>query len=115
MTLTRSRARMIAGNARRPIDYNDAASDGTTDARSAILSAVATGNCYLSPGIYRVASNMTLTGTVNFAPGAVLKPASGVTVTMDCLIVAGRYQIFDLTLGGSVVNRTLPPRFNTKA
>lgn len=115
MALTKSRNRMTAGAARTPIDYNDAASDGTTDARAAILSAMGSGYCHITPGIYRIASNLTLTGVVRISPGAVLKPAAGVTVTMDCLIEAGLYQIFDHGLGGTVVSRALAPRINTKA
>lgn len=105
MALTKSRNRMIGGAARTPIDYNDAASDGITDARAAIILSMTSGYCHISPGTYRIASNVTLTGTVHFAPGAVLMPAAGVTVTIACLIIADRHQIFETGLGGGFVNR----------
>lgn len=86
-------------------DYSDSAiSDGSTDARAAILAANAEGPVYLPPGNYAVASNMTLTNNIKFEPGAKLKPASGVVVTLDGSYTAEDTQyVFDISAGGSFV------------
>jgi hypothetical protein len=83
------------------LEYNSSAGDGTTDARAAIVSAMATGSTFFAAGTYRVNSALTITGVVYMAPGAVLKPASGVTVTFSGEIVAPRTKIFDTSLNGS--------------
>jgi len=86
-------------------DYSDAAiSDGSTDARAAILAADTEGPSVLPPGNYAVASNMTLTNNIKLKPGAKLKPASGVTITIPEGYQANdRQKVFDLSAGGTVV------------
>lgn len=78
-----------------------AVGNGTTDDRAAIVSTMATGSTFFPAGTYRIASNVTIPGPVYFAPGAVLKPSSGVVVTFSGEIIAGRTKIFDTSLGGS--------------
>jgi hypothetical protein len=85
--------------------YSDATiADGTTDARAAIAAADAAGPVKLPPGTYVVASNLTLTKKITFLPGAKLKPASGVTITLDDGYVANNEQhVFDISDGGVIV------------
>jgi hypothetical protein len=93
---------------RGPYEFG-AVGDGTTNDRAA-LSALdgATNHKYASSGTFRVNSNLTLTGTWEFADGAKLKPASGVTITLACIPLA-RHQIFDLSLGGTIaIDKTGP-------
>jgi hypothetical protein len=84
-------------------DYDAAANGGSVDAVSAINSAMATGAYRFAPGVYRIASSITLTGNIIIMPGARLRPASGVTVTIAGLLMAGRHRIFDTTQGGVFV------------
>lgn len=104
MALTKSRNRMTAGAVPAVIDFNSYAGDGSTDARSALVSATAGGSCRLTAGTYRVASNVTLSGVLHIEPGAMLKPATGVTITIAGLILADRHKIFDTSLGGFIVS-----------
>jgi len=74
-----------------------AVGNGSTDDRGAISAAqtAAAGNTLLFPaGTYSIASNLTITANCEFQAGAILAPASGVTVTMTGAIVAGVYKIF---------------------
>jgi hypothetical protein len=57
---------------------------------------------YMQPGTYAVNTNTTVPVTLTFAPGAILKPASGVTVTLAQGVQAGAYQWIDMSLGGVV-------------
>lgn len=85
-----------------------AAGDGTQDDRAAIAaaaSAVSTNNGFLffPPGTYSIASNITLTCGLQFAHGAILKPANGVTITINGHVLAAQAQrIFDIGVGGIV-------------
>ena len=56
----------------------------------------------LRPGTYRLASNLTITSPVRMVKGALLKPASGVTLTINGAFAADLAQCFDLSLGGTV-------------
>ena len=103
MALTRVRNRMTAGAPTSVLDFNDAAGDGATDARAAIVAAMASGVYNFPPGTYRITANLTLTGNFSFSPGAVLRPASGVTVTIAGLLMADRHRIFDTSGGGTIV------------
>lgn len=84
--------------------------DGVTDCTSGFLSASTTaatdpsGTVYVPAGVYALASDQTIAGNLRFAPGAVLKPASGQTITITGQVHAHDYQqIFDCSLGGKVV------------
>jgi hypothetical protein len=85
------------------IDANATAGNGSDDAVSAINAAMATGSYRFPAGVYRIASSITLTGTIIIMPGARLRPASGVTVTIAGHIMAGRHRIFDTSQGGVFV------------
>lgn len=81
--------------------------DGATDARAALAladAAAVTAGCglVLEAGTYRINSNITVTSPCAFQPGAVLRPASGVVVTLTIPPQAGVHRIFDLSLGGEV-------------
>lgn len=79
--------------------------DASTDDRTAFANASASGLEIIVPaGTYRIASNVTLTGTWRFAAGAALRPASGVTITFGgaAMIYADALPIIDTSLGGGV-------------
>lgn len=76
----------------------------------------------LPAGVYAVASNLTLTKPVQFAPGAKLRPANGVTVHLAGGFYAGDFDhVFDLSAGGKVTGdkscygHTTPQQFGAKA
>jgi hypothetical protein len=81
-----------------------AVANGIANDGGAFTAADAAGPVFcIPPGIYRITSNITLSKVLVFAPGAVLLPSSGVTVTLSGEIVAGMWKIFDNGLGGSFV------------
>ncbi len=87
-------------------DYG-AVGDGTTDDAAAIVAAdaFATGEggwLFFPPGIYLIRSNITIAVPVACSPGAILKPAADTKITIQKHIEAGFYQIFDLSLGGTI-------------
>ena len=91
---------MIAGAVTSVIDLG-AVGNGTTNDRVALAAAEAAGaGIYLPPGVYRISTSITLTKVVTFAPGAILKPDNGVTITLTGEIDAGLWQIFDTSAGG---------------
>ena len=85
-------------------DYTDSTiSDGTTNARTALLAADADGPLGLPPGNYAVASSMTFTKRPKLQPGAKLIIASGANVTFSEGYDANdRQKVFDLSAGGTI-------------
>ena len=88
-----------------------ASGDGTTNDRAAILAcndAQGTGGSIVfPPGTYSVQSNLTLTRVCLFDPGAKIKPASGVTITLSGGYAAGdQQQVFDISAGGAISTTT---------
>lgn len=89
------------------------AADGVTDDRAALAAdddnaLAASLPLMLQPGIYKVSSNLTIDSPVWFAPGAILKPDDGITVTLAGGIAsAPPSQIFDCSAGGSFVVQKL--------
>ena len=90
--------------------------DGTTDDRAAFASSdtsatVSNLPLMLLPGTYRVASDLTITSPVWFITGAIIKPDSGVTVTLaGGIAVAPPSQIFDnSSAGGFVIKKLSAP------
>lgn len=86
-----------------------ATGDGTTDDRAAFAAAdTAAGGAtiFVPSGTYVFDSDITISSPVAMAGGAVLKPASGVTVTLTT-VDAGLYQIFDLSSGGTIALTTV--------
>jgi len=75
--------------------------DGTTNDKTAFES-VASGQLYVPPGTYLFSADTTITAQLQMAPGAILKPASGVKVDLQHIPVAGLHQIFDRSAGGAV-------------
>lgn len=76
----------------------------------------------LPPGVYDIAEDLTLTKPVQFAPGARIRPADGVTVHLSGGFYAGDWDhVFDLSLGGKVTGdracygHTTPQQFGAKA
>lgn len=81
-----------------------AVGNGVADDRAvfaaADAAAVAAGqSIYVDPGTYLIGSNITLSATYQFAPGAIIKPNTGITVTYNGGIIAGGQQTFDVTIG----------------
>lgn len=85
-------------NVTRPM--GTATGDGTTDDRNAF--ATTASPRYAPAGRYRIGSNLTLDGSTLLAPGAVLVPDSGVTISFTGPLVAAITQVFDLSAGGTV-------------
>jgi hypothetical protein len=101
MSLTKSRNRMIEGAPAIVTDYG--ATTGATDNTAAFQRAIDTGrDVYVPAGTYRITSNLTLAGAVEFAPGGIIKPAFGITLTVSGEIIAGAWQIFDVSAGGTI-------------
>jgi hypothetical protein len=62
-------------------------------------------NIFFSKGTYKIGTNITFPSNVTlvFEHGAILKPASGVTITgSNAIVNAGHYQIFDLSNNGTI-------------
>jgi hypothetical protein len=104
----------LANNARyNPLDY-DAVGNGVADDRGAFSLTASKGPLTISRGTYRIASNLTLAVSVEMLSGALLKPDSGVTITLGAGFNAPLTQVFDLSAGGSVafrVQRDLYPEW----
>lgn len=81
-----------------------AVGDGVTDDAAALSTAGSSGaqSLLLPAGTYKVNSNITINASSVFQTGAILKPASGVTITLAYTFQAPISQIFDLSLGGTV-------------
>ena len=80
-----------------------AVGDGVADDKNAFtLASSASASVLVPPGTYRIGSNLAIPSALTIAGGGVIKPASGVTVTLGDGVTADRYQIFDLTLGGTI-------------
>ncbi|NTZ20944.1 hypothetical protein EXW96_26515 [Paenibacillus sp. JMULE4] len=79
---------------------------GTEDSSSVIVSILANANAaFLPEGEYLISEDITIPAgkALAFAPGAKIKPASGVTVTIYGQIEANPFDhIFDLSLGGNI-------------
>lgn len=84
-----------------------AAGDDSTDDAAAIqdaLDALSSGGMlHIPAGTYRAGTNLSFASdiAVMLAPGAILKPTSGITITINGPILSRRWQIFDTSLSGS--------------
>src|SRR5574337_721275 len=85
-------------------DYG-AVGDGATNNATFLANCPAT-DLLVPPGTYLVNSNTTIAANLRFAAGAVIRPASGVNVTLSAPFTAPATQIFDQTAGGTVA---IPP------
>lgn len=78
---------------------------GVAGSASAFTQTLALGrDVYVTKGTYLIDADVTVTSTIRFEQGAVLKIASGKTVRFQAgaHIDAGQWQIFDFSLGGTV-------------
>lgn len=87
-------------------EYNGVG-DGITDESTAITNAQSAANSSsevlkFRGGTWLIDSNLNITADIVFEEGAVLKPASGRTITISGNVYAGPYQIFDTSAGGDV-------------
>lgn len=57
---------------------------------------------FVPPGTYRIASNITITSDLVLSKGALLRPTTGVKVTISGSVQAGLYQVFDRSGGGTI-------------
>lgn len=93
-------------------DKFGAIGNGTTNDRVALVAADTSAQTLdvpilLKAGTYRVSSSLTITSPVMLQPGVVIKPDSGVTVTLAGGVTAERSKIFDHSAGGVVVPRNV--------
>ncbi len=90
----------------------DTVGEGLT-ANEAAFASVVSGQLQIPPGIYTFTVDTTITAQLVMAPGAILKPASGVKVNLEEVPIAGLHQIFDRSAGGAVqfVNKGTPEVF----
>jgi hypothetical protein len=90
------------------VDTRTAGADatGATDSRT-VLNTIGNASgvdVRITPGTYRVNSDLTVANRLRFDNNAKLRPASGVTITLSGGFEADDFQhVFDLSLGGSVV------------
>jgi len=94
-----------AGRTALELDMAAGVGDGTADDRTAIAAldtaAVAAGlPIRFKKGTYRFGSAITIASHVIMNPGAVLKPDSGMTITMSGGMTAPIRQVFDVSAGG---------------
>ncbi|MUT68048.1 hypothetical protein GOM71_19255 [Paenibacillus sp. NEAU-GSW1] len=87
------------------IRWKGANPNGTAGSYAALLSAVSdeSDTIYIPKGVYLIEKNITISSAKRlvFARNARLKPASGVTITVNCTIDAGIFDwIFDVSAGG---------------
>ena len=85
---------------------NDSINDATV--LNTWITSIGSSKCtlFLSSGTYKIATNVVLPSNVIIKPlyGAIIKVYSGYSITgTNTKIEAGLYQIFDLSLGGTVV------------
>ena len=94
-----------------------AVGDGSTDSKAAFVAADVQAQLVNGAGIYVpaaargyvIASNTTITSPIILAPGALLQPGAGVTLTLDGAIDAPpTFQVFG-GLGTVVVSRLKTP------
>lgn len=86
-----------------------AVGDGATDNTAFLTIANTVGAAlYFPPGIYAIASNLTLTVPCIFDYGAILKPANTKTVTINAPVDAGPWQIFNESVGGIIAGLIRP-------
>lgn len=87
--------------------HTQAPNDGTTDARPQLAADVtalaARGVLALPPGTYRVNSALTISVPLTWLPGAMLKPAAGITITITAPVQGPATKWIDTSLGGKVV------------
>jgi hypothetical protein len=80
--------------------------DGATDARAAFVAADtavgAAAEIHIAGGTYAIATALSLTNAVRVAAGGRIKPANGVTVTLNGPLVGGLLRIFDISAGGLI-------------
>lgn len=84
----------------------EAAKDGVTDTLAAWTAALAERDTIrLTPGTYYISDNLTISHskTVIFERGAQVRVANNKKFSITGQVTAGRYQIFDYTLGGKCV------------
>ena len=101
MTQTKLAFNQINGNVVSVLDFG-ADPTGVADSRAALAAADTDGDFTVPSGTYLVNSNITISNNITFQAGGILKPASGVTITLNKSITAGDYQVFDVSAGGSI-------------
>lgn len=79
-----------------------AAGDGIKDDWPAFVGGDDSDEIRVTPGTYRIGSSLEIHAAMRMEPGAVIRPASGVTVTISGPFEAGAYRVFDLSAGGLV-------------
>jgi len=98
----------LADRFARAVNVKDGAAigNGVADDRAAFAAtdAYTTGTITCSAGTYLINSNLTITSPVLFMDGCLLKPASGVTITLNGGVMSSQtQQLFDLSAGGGSI------------
>ncbi len=97
---------ILASAAGEDVQSFGAVGDGSTDDYAALTDALASEDRILiQSGTLYIGTNLTIASgkTLVLYPGAKLKPASGVKVSIYGQIVAGRHEIFDYSASGTCV------------
>jgi len=76
--------------------------DGSIDNAVVLTAASSIGTSLYFPFGTFVSSNLTISVPCSFDSGAILKPTSGKTITINAPVTAGPWQIFDETSGGII-------------
>lgn len=88
--------------------------DGSTDDHAALSAANTAANTtgstlLVQGGTCLITSDLTLTASVKVIKGGVLKPSSTKTLTCNCVLDAGNFQIFDISAGGVIAGTVTAP------
>lgn len=82
----------------------DAGGDSYADLAAAVTAAVAASKpLHISAGSWAVSSNLSIGVPVYIESGALIVPATGVTVTFNGGLTAGIYRCFDISAAGSAI------------
>lgn len=109
MGLTKVSYAMINGAPTNVLDYG-ATGDGSTNDSAAILAANNAATVLELPaGTYKIGTNLTITKPL-ISTGGIFKVASGVTLTLVGVSVPAGAQLFDVSLGGTVLFSKAPPQ-----
>lgn len=90
--------------------------DGTTDDQAAFVAASLESDgatLFIPPGRYRIGSDLTFGSAVNlfFLPGAILVPDPHISITIQGVVEAGVFSIFDLDAAGASVKGPMKTLF----
>lgn len=99
----------VTGRTGYDVRAKGAEGDGSTDDKASIAAAdtaaIGQNAVLIFPAAsvkYKISSDITITSVCEFLEGGIIAPDNGITITLSSAIIAGNYQIFDISSGGSV-------------